>query len=147
MNTNLGAPKPRNTPDPLPRPKRIQKKRTGTINNNKGVLSDDTLDIDEIMIKPKQPEITIESSDNNKINQLESDLDNVKCVLHDNIRSSIDNLDNTEQLYEKTEQLRSSSKLFNKQSKKSKLKYYWKNKKLQLIIGGIVVIIIIIILH
>ena len=136
MDTNLGAPKPRhslssNNNIPLPLPRTSNK---NTINYSQ--MDDISIDVNNE-----------DNSKDNKINILNNEIDKVTNVLNDNIRVSLSNIEDTEVLTEKTQELRLSSNIFNKQSKRTKMKMYWKNQKLKCIIGGIVVIIIIIILH
>jgi len=81
----------------------------------------------------------------NKIDTLNSQLNEVTNILNDNIDKTINNMDNTVSLSQSTDDLREYSASFNTNARKAKRKMYFKNKKLQALIGGIVVVIIIII--
>ena len=96
------------------------------------------------------------------------EVDQVKGVMSENINQAMSNLESTEALNEKTQEMKAQSNMFNKQAKTAKNQMWWKNMKvgsrhapparrantvlrllcvqLNIIIGCVVAVIIIIII-
>eukprot|EP01047_Picozoa_sp_COSAG01_P011169 COSAG01_NODE_487_length_16389_cov_19.482014_9_plen_73_part_00 len=55
------------------------------------------------------------------------EVDQVKGVMSDNINQAMSNLESTEALNEKTEEMKQQSNMFNKQAKTAKNQQWWKN--------------------
>ena len=81
-----------------------------------------------------------------KVNQVMKEVDQVKGVMSDNINQAMSNLESTEALNEKTQEMKQQSNMFNKQAKTAKNQMWWKNMKLNIIIGCIAAVILFIIL-
>ena len=75
------------------------------------------------------------------------EVDQVKGVMSENINQAMSNLESTEALNERTNEMRSQSNMFNKQAKTAKNQMWWKNMKLNLIIGAIALVVLLIILN
>ena len=80
------------------------------------------------------------------MSQVMREVDQVKGVMSDNINQAMSNLESTEQLDQKTQDMKQQSNMFNKQAKTAKNQMWWKNMKLNIIIGCIAVVILFIIL-
>ncbi len=70
------------------------------------------------------------------------EVDQVKGVMSDNINQAMSNLESTEALNEKTQEMKAQSNMFNKQAKTAKNQMWWKNMKLNIIIAAVVIIIV-----
>jgi hypothetical protein len=77
-----------------------------------------------------------------KVSQVMREVDQVKGVMSENINQAMSNLESTEALDEKTQEMKQQSNMFNKQAKTAKNQMWWKNMKLNIIIGCVVLIII-----
>jgi len=78
-----------------------------------------------------------------KVSQVMREVDQVKGVMSENINQAMSNLESTEALNEKTQEMKAQSNMFNKQAKTAKNQMWWKNMKLNIIIACVVVIIIV----
>ena len=76
------------------------------------------------------------------MSQVMREVDQVKGVMSDNINQAMSNLESTEALNEKTQEMKAQSNMFNKQAKTAKNQMWWKNMKLNIIIACVVVLII-----
>ena len=76
------------------------------------------------------------------MSQVMREVDQVKGVMSDNINQAMSNLESTEALNEKTQEMKAQSNMFNKQAKTAKNQMWWKNMKLNIIIGAVVVLIV-----
>ena len=70
------------------------------------------------------------------------EVDQVKGVMSENINQAMSNLESTEALNEKTQEMKAQSNMFNKQAKTAKNQMWWKNMKLNIIIAAVVIIIV-----
>lgn len=77
-----------------------------------------------------------------KVSQVMREVDAVKGVMSDNINQAMSNLESTEALNEKTQEMKAQSNMFNKQAKTAKNQMWWKNMKLNIIIACVVVLIV-----
>lgn len=77
-----------------------------------------------------------------KVTQVMREVDQVKGQMADNINQAMSNLEATEQLNEKTQEMKAQSNMFNKQAKTAKNQMWWKNMKLNIIIAAVVIIIV-----
>ena len=77
-----------------------------------------------------------------KVSQVMREVDQVKGVMSDNINQAMSNLESTEALNEKTQEMKAQSNMFNKQAKTAKNQMWWKNMKLNIIIAAVVIIIV-----
>ena len=57
------------------------------------------------------------------------EVDQVKGVMSENINQAMSNLESTEALNEKTQEMKAQSNMFNKQAKTAKNQMWWKNMK------------------
>ena len=78
------------------------------------------------------------SPTSSKVEFLKEEVVQVQDVLNANISQVLDNMDQTEDLQEKTNDMSRFSKEFSVRAKKIKRKHYWKSKKLSLIIFSII---------
>ena len=76
------------------------------------------------------------------MSQVMREVDQVKGVMSDNINQAMSNLESTEALNEKTQEMKAQSNMFNKQAKTAKNQMWWKNMKLNIIIAAVVIIIV-----
>jgi ABC-type transport system involved in cytochrome bd biosynthesis fused ATPase/permease subunit len=76
------------------------------------------------------------------VSQVMREVDQVKGVMSDNINQAMSNLESTEALNEKTQEMKAQSNMFNKQAKTAKNQMWWKNMKLNIIIAAVVIIIV-----
>jgi vesicle-associated membrane protein 7 len=64
-----------------------------------------------------------------KVSQVMREVDQVKGVMSENINQAMSNLESTEALNEKTQEMKAQSNMFNKQAKTAKNQMWWKNMK------------------
>ncbi|KAL8608969.1 hypothetical protein ACOMHN_062852 [Nucella lapillus] len=83
---------------------------------------------------------------NDTVSRLQSQVDEVKGVMTQNIEKVMERGDHLEDLMDKTEELEASANNFQKTSRKIRKKYWWKNKKMTLIICGVSLLVILIII-
>jgi vesicle-associated membrane protein 7 len=76
------------------------------------------------------------------VSQVMREVDQVKGVMSENINQAMSNLESTEALNEKTQEMKAQSNMFNKQAKTAKNQMWWKNAKLNIIIACVVVVIV-----
>ena len=76
------------------------------------------------------------------MSQVMREVDQVKGVMSENINQAMSNLESTEALNEKTQEMKAQSNMFNKQAKTAKNQMWWKNAKLNIIIACVVVVIV-----
>ncbi|XP_038589979.1 vesicle-associated membrane protein 8 [Micropterus salmoides] len=81
-----------------------------------------------------------------KIDQVQSQVNEVKVILKDNISKVLERGDRLDDLIDKTGDLQASADSFQRTSTRVARKYWWKNIKMMIIIGVIVLIIVILII-
>lgn len=86
------------------------------------------------------------SSSPAKLDQVQSQVNEVKVILKDNINKVLERGDRLDDLIGKTEDLRESSDSFKRTSTQVARKYWWKNIKFMIVIGVVAVIILILII-
>ncbi|KAK6171532.1 hypothetical protein SNE40_019703 [Patella caerulea] len=77
---------------------------------------------------------------------LQSQVDEVKGVMSQNIEKVLERGERLEDLIDKTDELQMNSMAFQKTSKKIAKKYWWKNTKMTLILVGVGLVVILIII-
>ncbi|CAJ1070091.1 PREDICTED: vesicle-associated membrane protein 8-like isoform X2 [Xyrichtys novacula] len=82
----------------------------------------------------------------NKMDQVQSQVNEVKVILKDNITKVLERGDRLDDLIGKTDDLQASADSFQRTSQRVARKYWWKNIKMMIIIGVVVLIIIILII-
>ncbi|XP_070844489.1 vesicle-associated membrane protein 8 isoform X2 [Chaetodon trifascialis] len=80
------------------------------------------------------------------LEQVQSQVNEVKVILKDNISKVLERGDRLDDLIGKTDDLQASADSFQRTSTRVARKYWWKNIKMMIIIGVIVLIIIILII-
>ncbi|PVD39465.1 hypothetical protein C0Q70_02096 [Pomacea canaliculata] len=80
------------------------------------------------------------------VSHLQSQVDEVKGVMTQNIERVLERGDRLEDLMDKTEELEAGAANFQKTSRKIRKKYWWKNKKMTLILCGVGLVVIIVII-
>lgn len=86
---------------------------------------------------------------NDSVSRLQSQVDEVKGVMTQNIEKVMERGDRLDDLMDKTEELEASAANFQQTSRKISRRYWWRNKKMTLIlcgVGTVVVVIIVIII-
>lgn len=78
--------------------------------------------------------------------QVQSQVNEVKVILKDNINKVLERGDRLDDLIGKTGDLQASADSFQRTSTRVARKYWWKNIKMMIIIGVIVLIIVILII-
>ena len=76
------------------------------------------------------------------MSQVMREVDQVKGVMSENINQAMSNLESTEALNEKTQEMKAQSNMFNKQAKTAKNQMWWENAELNIIIVRVVVVIV-----
>ena len=87
-----------------------------------------------------------EVKNKNKIAEIQASVDLVKDDIKKNINKMVKNLEDVEDLQNKSDNLRNEAKIYNDNSVTLRKVTWWQNFKLWIIIGGIILIIIAIIL-
>ena len=87
-----------------------------------------------------------EVKNKNKIAEIQASVDLVKDDIKKNINKMVKNLEDVEDLQNKSDNLRNEAKIYNDNSITLRKVTWWQNFKLWIIIGGIILIIIAIIL-
>ena len=64
-----------------------------------------------------------------KVTSVMNEVNAVKGVMNENINQAMSNLESTESLNEKTQEMKQQSSVFNKQAKTAKNQMWWKNMK------------------
>uniref|UniRef100_A0A3B5MH17 Si:ch73-234b20.5 n=1 Tax=Xiphophorus couchianus TaxID=32473 RepID=A0A3B5MH17_9TELE len=78
--------------------------------------------------------------------QVQSQVNEVKVILKDNINKVLERGDKIDDLIGKTDDLQASADSFQRTSTRVARKYWWKNIKMMILIGAIVLIILILII-
>ncbi|XP_017295710.1 vesicle-associated membrane protein 8 isoform X2 [Kryptolebias marmoratus] len=86
------------------------------------------------------------SGSSGKLDQVQSQVNEVKVILKDNINKVLERGDRIDDLIGKTDDLQASADSFQRTSTRVARKYWWKNVKMMIIIGVIVVIVLILII-
>nr|KAG5692675.1 hypothetical protein BaRGS_028475 [Batillaria attramentaria] len=73
------------------------------------------------------------------VSRLQSQVDEVKDVMTQNIEKVMERGDRLDDLMDKTEELEASAANFQRTSRKIRKRYWWKNKKMTLILCGIAI--------
>uniref|UniRef100_A0AAQ4NZZ9 Si:ch73-234b20.5 n=1 Tax=Gasterosteus aculeatus aculeatus TaxID=481459 RepID=A0AAQ4NZZ9_GASAC len=81
-----------------------------------------------------------------KLDQVQSQVNEVKVILKDNISKVLERGERLDDLIGKTDDLQASADSFQKTSTRVARKYWWKNIKMMIIIGVVVLIIVILII-
>ncbi|KAK5852253.1 hypothetical protein PBY51_023737 [Eleginops maclovinus] len=81
-----------------------------------------------------------------KMDQVQSQVNEVKVILKDNISKVLERGDRLDDLIGKTDDLQASADSFQRTSTRVARKYWWKNIKMMIIIGVIVLIIVVLII-
>ena len=76
------------------------------------------------------------------MSQVMREVDQVKGVMSENINQAMSNLESTEALNEKTQEMKAQSNMFNKQAKTAKNQMWWENAKLNIITVRVAVAIV-----
>ncbi|KAF7217434.1 vesicle-associated membrane protein 8 [Nothobranchius furzeri] len=92
------------------------------------------------------PQPPASGSSSAKMDQVQSQVNEVKVILKDNINKVLERGDRLDDLINKTDDLQASADSFQKTSTRVARKYWWKNIKMMIIIGVIVAIILILII-
>ena len=82
----------------------------------------------------------------NKISELQSDVDSIKVDMKKNINKMVENVDDVNELQNKSEALRSSTAEYQKNSVEVRKITWWQNFKLWIILAGVVLVLLIIII-
>ncbi|XP_014857631.1 vesicle-associated membrane protein 8 [Poecilia latipinna] len=90
-----------------------------------------------------QPAATASSG---TFDQVQSQVNEVKVILKDNINKVLERGDKIDDLIGKTDDLQASADSFQRTSTRVARKYWWKNIKMMIIIGVIVLIVVILII-
>ncbi|XP_076453479.1 vesicle-associated membrane protein 7-like [Babylonia areolata] len=83
---------------------------------------------------------------NDNVSRLQSQVDEVKGVMTQNIEMVLERGERLEDLMDKTDDLSASAMTFQKTARRIRKKYWWQNKKMTLIICGISLLVIIVII-
>ncbi|CAG5867719.1 unnamed protein product [Menidia menidia] len=81
-----------------------------------------------------------------KMDQVQSQVNEVKVILKDNINKVLERGDRLDELIGKTDDLQASADSFQRTSTRVARKYWWKNVKMMIIIGVVVLIVLILII-
>lgn len=81
-----------------------------------------------------------------KLDQVQSQVNEVKVILKDNINKVLERGERLDDLIGQTEDLQASADSFKRTSTQVARKYWWKNIKFMIVIGVIAVIILILII-
>ena len=76
------------------------------------------------------------------MSQVMREVDQVKGVMSENINQAMSNLESTEALNDKTQEMKAQSNMFNKQAKTAKNQMWWENAELNIIIVRVAVVIV-----
>ena len=79
----------------------------------------------------------------NKISELQSDVDSIKVDMKKNINKMVENVDDVNELQNKSEALRSSTAEYQKNSVEVRKITWWQNFKLWIILAGVVLVLLI----
>ena len=82
----------------------------------------------------------------NKISELQSDVDSIKVDMKKNINKMVENVDDVNELQNKSEALRSSTAEYQKNSVEIKKITWWQNFKLWIILAAVVLVLLLIII-
>ena len=92
---------------------------------------------DDSESNPAQPEKSKESNDidqsQKKTQQVQKQVDEVKDIMHQNIKKVVERGENIQSIDQKTEELHQSSQQFHKKTVEVKKKMWWKHLKYQII--------------
>ncbi|XP_037548191.1 vesicle-associated membrane protein 8 isoform X2 [Nematolebias whitei] len=86
------------------------------------------------------------SGSSGKFDQVQSQVNEVKVILKDNINKVLERGDRLDDLIGKTDELQDSANSFQRTSTRVARKYWWKNVKMMIIIGVVVLIVLILII-
>jgi hypothetical protein len=81
-----------------------------------------------------------------KIADLQSDVNSVKADMRNNINKMVENVDDVNQLQEKSEALRFESIEYKQNSYDIRRFTFWQNFKLWIILGGVILLLVIILI-
>ncbi|KAM4527354.1 vesicle-associated membrane protein 3 isoform 2-T2 [Odontesthes bonariensis] len=81
-----------------------------------------------------------------KLDQVQTQVNEVKVILKDNINKVLERGDRLDDLIGKTDDLQASADSFQRTSTRVARKYWWKNIKMMIIIGVVVLIVLILII-
>uniref|UniRef100_A0A3B5PU12 Si:ch73-234b20.5 n=1 Tax=Xiphophorus maculatus TaxID=8083 RepID=A0A3B5PU12_XIPMA len=81
-----------------------------------------------------------------QLDSVQSQVNEVKVILKDNINKVLERGDKIDDLIGKTDDLQASADSFQRTSTRVARKYWWKNIKMMILIGAIVLIILILII-
>ncbi|XP_019644786.1 PREDICTED: vesicle-associated membrane protein 7-like [Branchiostoma belcheri] len=79
-----------------------------------------------------------------QLSMLQSQVDEVKGVMSDNIEKVLARGDRLDNLMEKTDELEASADTFKKTARRVKKKYFWKNAKMMICLSVVVLVVLII---
>ena len=88
------------------------------------------------------PQKNYNTNSNNNFTNLQSEVNQVKDVMTDNIDKILKRGDALDDLADRTNQLESTAIQFNVQAKKIKRKMWWKNTKMMIILVGVILVIL-----
>ncbi|XP_004074536.1 vesicle-associated membrane protein 8-like isoform X2 [Oryzias latipes] len=86
------------------------------------------------------------SGSSGKLDQVQSQVNEVKDILKDNIDKVLERGDRLNELIDKTDDLQASADSFQRTSTRVARKYWWKNIKLMIIIGVVLLVVLILII-
>ncbi|KAM6902167.1 vesicle-associated membrane protein 8 [Xenentodon cancila] len=86
------------------------------------------------------------SGPSSQLDKVQSQVNEVKVILKDNIDKVMERGDRLDDLIGKTDDLQASADSFQRTSTRVARKYWWKNIKMMIIIGAVVLIILILII-
>ncbi|RVE66133.1 hypothetical protein OJAV_G00123420 [Oryzias javanicus] len=86
------------------------------------------------------------SGSSGKLDQVQSQVNEVKDILKDNIDKVLERGDRLNELIDKTDDLQASADSFQRTSTRVARKYWWKNIKMMILIGVILLIVLILII-
>lgn len=92
--------------------------------------------------KTDQTDQTNQTDPENPISKINKKIEDVKMVMHENIKLALDNCDKIENIEMKSEELLQQSAVFNKNAKQLKNKMWWSENKIKLLIGLIICILL-----
>ena len=82
----------------------------------------------------------------NKISELQSDVDSIKVDMKKNINKMVENVDDVNELQNKSEALRSSTAEYQKNSVEVRKITWWQNFKLWIILAAVVLVLLLLII-
>lgn len=121
-------------------------KSTKKKNRRDRMLSVNNLDMSSLnaeQILSKEPSnIPSELSEETKTQQVQSQVDEIKGIMQENIKKVVERGESMEQIESKTNELHESSQQFQKKTTQVKKKMWWKNMKYSILIIVVLLILV-----